>query len=134
MSRELGESAVAYRDAGAMRSDDLTTAIGLLLARSALSQMDPPTHSSYFMAIVTPGERPVAASVTVVPKASAWAAGSMISGYLLTLSTDCQDDKGDLPDIALDQISKSASTGGGCRTYGLPALTRDQAAGITFQR
>jgi MFS family permease len=66
---------------------DLTTAIGLLLARSALSQMDVPTRSSYVMAVVTPAERPAAASVTAVPKMFAWAAGSMISGYLLTLST-----------------------------------------------
>ena len=66
---------------------DLTTAIGLLFARSALSQMDVPTRSSYVMAVVTPAERPAAASVTAVPKTFAWAAGSMISGYLLTLST-----------------------------------------------
>ena len=66
---------------------DLTTAIGLLLARSALSQMGVPTRSSYVMAVVTPAERPAAASVTAVPKTFAWAAGSMISGYLLTLST-----------------------------------------------
>ena len=66
---------------------DLTTAIALLLARSALSQMDVPTRSSYVMAVVTPEERPAAASITAVPKTFAWAAGSMISGYLLTLST-----------------------------------------------
>ncbi len=60
---------------------DLTTAIGLLLARSALSQMDVPTRSSYVMAVVTLEERPA------VPKTFAWGAGSIISGYLLTLST-----------------------------------------------
>jgi len=66
---------------------NLTTAIALLLARSALSQMDVPTRTSYVMAVVTPPERPAAASITAVPKTFAWAAGSMISGYLLTLST-----------------------------------------------
>jgi MFS family permease len=66
---------------------DLTTAIGLLLARSALSQMDVPTRASYVMAVVTPPERPAAASITAVPKNFAWAAGSMISGYLLTVSS-----------------------------------------------
>ena len=66
---------------------NLATAIVLLLARSALSQMDVPTRSSYVMAVVTPEERPAAASVTAVPKTFAWAAGSMISGYLLTHST-----------------------------------------------
>jgi hypothetical protein len=43
---------------------DLATAIGLLLARSALSQMDVPTRTSYVMAVVTPAERPAAASFT----------------------------------------------------------------------
>jgi len=66
---------------------NLATAIVLLLARSALSQMDVPTRSSYVMAVVAPEERPAAASVTAVPKTFAWAAGSMISGYLLTHST-----------------------------------------------
>jgi MFS family permease len=66
---------------------NLATAIGLLLARSALSQMDVPTRASYVMAVVTPVERPAAASITAVPKTFAWAAGSMISGYLLTLSS-----------------------------------------------
>jgi len=65
----------------------LVTAIALLLARSALSQMDVPTRTSYVMAVVAPEERPAAASLTAVPKTFAWAAGSMISGYLLTLSS-----------------------------------------------
>ncbi len=65
---------------------NLATAIGLLLARSALSQMDVPTRTSYVMAVVQPEERPAAASVTAVPKIFAWAAGAMISGFLLTLS------------------------------------------------
>jgi hypothetical protein len=57
---------------------NLATAIGLLLARSALSQMDVPTRASYVMAAVTPLERSAAASITAVPKTFAWAAGSMI--------------------------------------------------------
>jgi predicted MFS family arabinose efflux permease len=65
---------------------DLQIAIALLLARSALSQMDVPTRASYVMAVVAPEERPAAASVTAVPKTFAWAAGSLISGYLFTLS------------------------------------------------
>jgi predicted MFS family arabinose efflux permease len=66
---------------------DLVTAITLLLARSAFSQMDVPTRTSYVMAVVAPEEQPAAASITAVPKTFAWAAGSMISGYLLTLSS-----------------------------------------------
>ena len=68
-------------------SPNLATAVCLLLARSALSQMDVPTRASYVMAVVTPEERPAAASITSVPKTFAWAAGSMISGYSMTLST-----------------------------------------------
>jgi hypothetical protein len=63
------------------------TANRVVRARSALSQMDVPTRTSYVMAVVTAPERPAAASITAVPKTFAWAAGSMISGYLLTLST-----------------------------------------------
>jgi MFS family permease len=66
---------------------NLATAISLLLVRSALSQMDVPTRTSYVMAVVTPAERPAAASLTAVPKTFAWAAGSLISGSLLTLSS-----------------------------------------------
>src|SRR3954451_1932440 len=68
-------------------SPSLGVAISLLLARSALSQMDVPTRASYVMAVVSPEERPAAASITQVPKTFAWAAGSLISGYLLTLSS-----------------------------------------------
>jgi MFS family permease len=65
---------------------NIEVAIVLLLARSALSQMDVPTRASYVMAVVAPEERPAAASFTQVPKTFAWAAGSLISGYLMTLS------------------------------------------------
>jgi predicted MFS family arabinose efflux permease len=66
---------------------NLPIAVALLLVRSALSQMDVPTRASYVMAVVAPEERPAAASITQVPKTFAWAAGSLISGYLMTLST-----------------------------------------------
>jgi hypothetical protein len=36
----------------------LPLAVALLLARSALSQMDVPTRTSYVMAVVPPAERP----------------------------------------------------------------------------
>ena len=47
-------------------SPNLYLALGLLLLRSALSQMDVPTRTSYVMAVVTPAERRAAASVTAV--------------------------------------------------------------------
>jgi predicted MFS family arabinose efflux permease len=65
---------------------DLPAVIALLFVRSALSQMDVPTRSSYVMAIVTPAERPAAASVTTVPRSLASAASPLIAGYLLTVS------------------------------------------------
>ena len=61
-------------------------AIALLLARSALSQMDVPTRNSYVMAIVPPEERAAAASVTAVPRSLASAAGPVLAGYLLSVS------------------------------------------------
>jgi MFS family permease len=61
-------------------------AIGLLLARYALSQMDVPTRTSYVMAVVPPEARAAAASVTAVPRSLATAASPMVAGYMLTLS------------------------------------------------
>jgi MFS family permease len=61
---------------------DLHLALGLLLARSALSQMDVPTRSSYVMAVVTPPERAAAASVTSVPRGLASAVSPAIAGAL----------------------------------------------------
>jgi MFS family permease len=66
---------------------DLTWVIVLLLVRSALSQMDVPTRSSYVMAVVSPGERAAAASITSVPRSLASAVSPLIAGYLLGLST-----------------------------------------------
>jgi MFS family permease len=65
----------------------LRYAIALLFVRSALSQMDVPTRSSYVMAIVTPEERPAAASITSVPRSLASAISPSLSGYLLGVST-----------------------------------------------
>jgi len=66
---------------------DLNCAIALLFLRSALSQMDVPTRSSYVMAIVTPAERPAAASITSVPRSLASALSPFLAGYMLGLST-----------------------------------------------
>ena len=63
-------------------SPRLDVALGLLLARFALSQMDVPTRSSYVMAVVTPPERAAAASLTNVPRSLASAAGPALAGLL----------------------------------------------------
>jgi MFS family permease len=62
-------------------------AMALLLLRSALSQMDVPTRTSYVMAVVTPEERAAAASVTAVPRSLAAALSPLAAGYLLLLSS-----------------------------------------------
>ena len=66
---------------------NLVAAIGLLLARSALSQMDVPTRTSYVMAVVSPEERPAAASVTSVPRSLAAALSPLLASYLFALSS-----------------------------------------------
>ena len=65
----------------------LGTAVALLLLRSALSQMDVPTRTSYVMSIVRKDERAAAASVTAVPRSLAAAVSPMLSGALLAIST-----------------------------------------------
>ena len=62
---------------------NLTAALACLLLRSALSQMDVPTRSSYVMAVVTPPERPAAASVTAVPRSLASSLSPALAGMLL---------------------------------------------------
>ena len=64
----------------------LSLAITLLLVRSALSQMDVPTRTSYVMAVVAPEERPAAASVTSVPRSLAAAASPALAGAMLAAS------------------------------------------------
>lgn len=64
----------------------LAVALGLLLFRAALSQMDVPTRSSYVMAIVTPRERAAAASLTAVPRSLAAAASPALAGALFAAS------------------------------------------------
>jgi MFS family permease len=61
---------------------NLELALALLLVRAALSQMDVPTRSSYVMAVVTPPERPAAASITSLPRSLAAAASPAIAGAL----------------------------------------------------
>jgi MFS family permease len=64
-------------------SPNLILALALLLVRSALSQMDVPTRTSYVMAVVTPAERTAAASVTAVPRSLASSISPAMTGALL---------------------------------------------------
>jgi MFS family permease len=67
-------------------SPSLAWALALLLLRSALSQMDVPTRSAFVMAVVTPAERPAAASFTAVPRSLAAAASPTLGGILFASS------------------------------------------------
>jgi predicted MFS family arabinose efflux permease len=93
---------------------DLATAIALLLARSALSQMDVPTRASYVMAVVAPEERPAAASITAVPKTFALGGGLDHLGLpadafeLWLAPADRRHHQGRLRHSASDQVSEVA--------------------------
>lgn len=67
---------------------ELWMVLALLLVRAALSQMDVPTRNSYVMAVVTPPERPAAASVTSVPRSLAAAFGPAMAGALFAAGYD----------------------------------------------
>jgi predicted MFS family arabinose efflux permease len=67
---------------GAALSPTLELALVALVMRAALSQMDVPARGAYVMAVVTPAERPAAASFTTVPRSLAAAAGPSVTGLL----------------------------------------------------
>ena len=67
-------------------SSSLPIALGFLLIRSALSQMDVPTRSSYVMAVVTPPERPAAASITAVSRSLASSLSPALAGAMFSAS------------------------------------------------
>lgn len=67
-------------------ASSLSVVVALLVVRSALSQMDVPTRSSYVMAIVPPAERAAAASLTSVPRSLASALSPSMAGVLLGAS------------------------------------------------
>jgi MFS family permease len=61
-------------------------AVGFLLLRSALSQMDVPARQAYVMAVVSAEERPAAASLTNVPRSLASALSPLLAGLMLDYS------------------------------------------------
>jgi predicted MFS family arabinose efflux permease len=60
----------------------IEVALGFLLLRSLLSQMDVPARSAFVMAVVTPAERTAAASFTMVPRSLAAAISPTLGGAL----------------------------------------------------
>src|SRR3954449_6442319 len=67
---------------GAALAPSLGLTLALLLARSLLSQMDVPARSAFVMSVVTPAERPAAASFTAVPRSLAAAVSPSITGAM----------------------------------------------------
>ncbi len=65
----------------------LELALLFLFLRSALSSMDVPARTSYVMAVVSPGERPAAASLTAVPRSLASALSPSLAGAMLAASS-----------------------------------------------
>lgn len=63
---------------------DAWLAVGLLMARALLSQMDVPARQALVMAVVRPAERQAAASITNVPRSLASAATPALAGWLLS--------------------------------------------------
>lgn len=61
----------------------LPLAIGVILLRFSISQMDVPTRQSYTMAVVEPDERSAAAGVTGIARSIGAALSPSITGYLL---------------------------------------------------
>jgi MFS family permease len=63
----------------------LPVAVGLLLARTCLSQMDVPTRQAYVMALVPPSERTAAAAVTNTARYVTRPVGPALAGLLQPL-------------------------------------------------
>jgi MFS family permease len=67
---------------GAAFAPTLSIALALLLVRSLLSQMDVPARGAYVMSVVTPAERPAAASFTAVPRSLASSLSPSLTGAM----------------------------------------------------
>jgi MFS family permease len=65
---------------------NLAVAIGLLLARVTLSQMDVPARQAYVMALVGPGERTAAAAYTNTARYVTRPAGPLLAGAASTVA------------------------------------------------
>jgi predicted MFS family arabinose efflux permease len=62
---------------------NMATAMAVLLARYAISQMDVPTRQSYTMAVVAPDERAAAAGVTGIARSLGAGVAPVIAGAFL---------------------------------------------------
>jgi MFS family permease len=63
----------------------LPLAIGLLLLRFSISQMDVPTRQSYTLAVVSPDERSAASGVTAIARSVGAALSPMLTGLMFSI-------------------------------------------------
>ena len=64
---------------------NLPLAIGLLLLRFSISQMDVPTRQSYTMAVVAPDERSAAAGVTAIARSVGASVSPLLTGLFFSV-------------------------------------------------
>lgn len=64
---------------------NLPLAIGILLARFSISQMDVPTRQSYTMAVVAPDERSAASGVTAIARSVGASLSPTLTGILFSI-------------------------------------------------
>jgi len=64
---------------------NLPLAIGILLARFSISQMDVPTRQSYTMAVVAPDERSAASGVTAIARSVGASISPTLTGLLFSI-------------------------------------------------
>jgi len=65
----------------------LPLAIGLLLIRFSISQMDVPTRQSYTLAVVAPDERSAASGVTAIARSMGASVSPMLAGFFFSIPT-----------------------------------------------
>ena len=63
----------------------LPLAIGILLVRFSISQMDVPTRQSYTMAVVAPDERSAASGVTAIARSVGASLSPVLTGLFFSL-------------------------------------------------
>jgi len=64
---------------------NLPLAIGLLLLRFSISQMDVPTRQSYTMAVVAPDERSAASGVTAIARSVGASVSPLLTGFFFSI-------------------------------------------------
>jgi MFS family permease len=65
---------------------NVSLAVGVLLLRFSISQMDVPTRQSYLMAVVSPDERSAAAGITGIARSIGTSLSPVLAGTMMSIS------------------------------------------------